>query len=48
MVEMDNLGTNYAGILHCIVFLVMPSMVNLNANLGVKALSFITIQVDNL
>ena len=56
-VEMDNLGTNYIRvyiyiyiyiyILHYITLsFIMPGLVNLNANFGVKAISFV--EVDNL
>ena len=43
---MDNLGTNYIGIHYITLYFIMPGMVNLNANFGVKAISFV--EVDNL
>jgi len=46
-VEMDNLVTNYIRICYITLSFIMPGMVNLNANLGVKAISFVMIEVDN-
>ena len=47
MVEVDNLGTNYICIDYLRLSFTMPCMGNLNANLGVKALSSIMIETDN-
>jgi hypothetical protein len=43
MVEVDNLGTNYFRL-----SFIMPCMGTLNANLGVKPLSSMMIDMDNV
>jgi hypothetical protein len=45
MIEVDNLGANYMGIYYFTLSFIMSCMGNLNANLGVKALSFMIVEV---
>jgi hypothetical protein len=45
---MDNLVTNYIHIYYITLSFIMSGMVNLNENLGVKAISFKMIEVNNL